>query len=381
MPSLALLSAVITVLAQTAAVPQLDLAVENGIRRGVFPGGVVVIGTSERVLFAKGYGHFTWSSLSSVPNPDSTIFDLASLTKVIATTPAVMRLADQGRLDLDAPVQAYLPGFRGLGKEAVTVRHLLEHRSGLRAFLPLDKLAKTANEATMLVLEEPLRWEPGGRVVYSDLNAILLGWIVERVSGQSLDRFAHRELFEPLGMTRTLFRPPRELRRHLPPVGLWRGHPIAGELHDQNAVRLGGVSGHAGLYASAADLARFAQTMLGAGSRIGGPRLFSPDMVREFVRRRPGNRALGWEVNDTTSIDNTGALLSAEAFGHGGYTGTSIWIDPVQDLFIIVLTNRVFAPKARRSISELKRVRSAVSDAAVTLRDEVCMRASSALCE
>jgi len=345
----------------------IDRAVNRGIADGIYPAAVVVVGTSDSVLFARGYGHFTWDTLSTVPDPGSTLFDLASLTKVVATTASVMVLADRGRVALRHPVSDYVIGFVGEGKERVTVRHLLEHRSGLRAFLPLNTLASDAEEARQLVETEPLRWEPGARVVYSDLNGMLLGWTVEATAGEPLDRFAAQAVFEPLGMTETRFRPPRSARARIVPVGLWRGHPIAGEIHDQNAVRLGGVSGHAGLYSTGRDLARFAQFMLRQGRSSSGQQVVRTGTVALFTRRGQGNRALGWEMRDTTSADNAGTLFSPASYGHTGYTGTSMWLDPERDLFVIVLTNRVYAPRTRRSISGLKRVRGQVADAAVGL--------------
>jgi CubicO group peptidase (beta-lactamase class C family) len=357
---------------QTGALADIDDAVADGIRVGAFPGAVVVVGTRDTVLLAKGYGHFTYSTDSRVPGADSTIYDLASLTKVVATTASVMRLVEAEQLDLDVPVQRYLPDFVGEEKEQVTVRHLLEHRSGLRAFLPLNEQAATAEEARHLVVTEELRWPPGSRMEYSDLNAMLLGWIVESASGLSLDEYAAREVFEPLGMTQTRFRPPRDSRPRIAPVGLWRGYVIAGELHDQNAVRLGGVSGHAGLYSTGMDLARYAQMYLKQGRDANGVQLFRPQTVQEFTERGYRHRSLGWEMNDTTEEGHTGRLLSDSAFGHGGYTGTSIWIDPSRDLFVIVLTNRVYAPKTRRSISTLRAIRGRIADAAVALRAEEC---------
>jgi CubicO group peptidase (beta-lactamase class C family) len=347
----------------------IDRAVRAGIEAGVFPGAVVVVGTADQVIHARGYGHFTWNPASRVPDPDSTLFDLASLTKVVATTTATMLLADRGQLALQHPVRRYLPDFTGDGKDSVTVRHLLEHRSGLRPFLRLDTLARDAAEARRLVLTEPLRHAPGTQVVYSDLNAMLLGWIIEAVSGSTLDTFVAREVLRPLGMSRARFRPARRERGAIMPVGLWRGHAIAGEVHDQNAARLGGVAGHAGLYATGGEVARFAQFMLRRGTTADGAALIRGGAVDLFVRRGPGNRALGWEMRDTTLTDNSGQWMSAATYGHTGYTGTSVWIDPERGLFVILLTNRVFAPRTNRSITELKKVRAAVADAAVLLFD------------
>ena len=370
-PTMALIATVVACF-QVGAAAQIGQVVADGIQAGAFPGAVVVVGTGDSVLLAKGYGHFTWSPDSPVPDPGNTLYDLASLTKVVATTPSVMRLVEEGRLDLASPVVRYLPGFVGAGKEAVTVRRLLEHRSGLRAFLPLNELTDQSADARKLVESEALSWSPGTRVVYSDLNAMLLGWIVESVSGSVLEEFAAAVVFQPLGMLQTFFRPSRADRERIAPVGLWRGHVIAGELHDQNAVRLGGVSGHAGLYSTGMDLARYAQVYLNDGRDARGVQLFAAQTLRSFTQRGPGNRGLGWEIRDTTDEANSGRLLSESAFGHTGYTGTSMWIDPVRDLFVIVLTNRVFAPRTGRSISILKRVRGRVADAAVALRSEQC---------
>jgi CubicO group peptidase (beta-lactamase class C family) len=359
-------------LSQANPVSAIERSVVNGIREGVYPGAVVVIGTKDTVLWSRGYGHFTWSPASAVPDPDSTLFDLASLTKVVATSGAAMLLVQEGRLDLDRALQAYLPEFAGPGKDRVTVRHLLEHRSGLRAFLPLNRLTASAEEAKARVLAEQLRLDPGGQVVYSDLNAMLLGWVVELVAEMPLDRYVEERLFPAMGMVSTRFRPPRTLRPRIMPVGLWRGHAIAGEVHDQNAARLGGVAGHAGLYSTGHDLAKLAQTLLRGGLTSGGQELFTPGVVRHFTRRGSGNRALGWEVRDTTTAEQTGSSLSAAAYGHGGFTGTSIWVDPDRDLFVIVLTNRVFAPRTGSSITKLKRIRGEVADQAVQLRHEWC---------
>jgi CubicO group peptidase (beta-lactamase class C family) len=356
----------------------IDRAMADGVAGGVYPGAVVVVGTGHRVLLARGYGHFTWERSSPVPDPDSSLFDLASLTKVVASTAAAMALVDDGLLDLDRPVQSYLPEFVGPDKERVTVRHLLEHRSGLRAFLPLNERATDAAAARALVLSEPLQYPPGSRVVYSDLNAMLLGWISEAAAGEPLDTFAHRRVFAPAGMAETRYRPARALRPRIVPVGLWRGHAIAGEVHDQNAARLGGVSGHAGLYSTGSDLARYAQLLLNGGVTADSVRVFSSGVVRHFTRRGPGNRALGWEMRDPDDDASTGALLSLAAFGHGGFTGTSIWIDPELDLFVIVLTNRVFSPRTGRSITRLKEVRAQIADAAVALRAEACRTAPGA---
>ncbi len=358
--------AVAVALQVAAAVPSLDQTVRQGIERGVYPGAVVVVGRHDTVLVVRGYGHLTWSPSSAVPDPDSTLYDLASLTKVVATLPAIMVLVEEGTLQLDRPVRDYLPDFQGSGKDRVTVRHLLAHTSGLPAYRPFYRQAADAGAMRRLVMAEPLKYPAGGRVEYSDLNGILLGWVVEAVTGQRLDQFVRERVFLPAGMQQTGFRPPRAARYRIAPVGLWRGRPVAGEVHDQNAARLGGVSGHAGLFATGMDLARYAQLWLGEG-RIGCSTLFRKETVAAFRQPAARGRALGWELRDAATSDNTGTQLSQAAFGHTGFTGTSLWIDPERDVFVVLLTNRVYAPRMRRSISQLKALRGKVADAAVAL--------------
>ena len=358
--------------AQPPPLAEIDTIVRDGIGAGVYPGAVVVVGTADAVLLAKGYGRLTWTGGSGVPSPDSTLYDLASLTKVVATTPAIMLLIDRGLVDLDRPVRDYLAGFKGEGKDAVTVRHLLSHTSGLRAFLPLNTLADDAEDARELVMSEPLRWRPGTRVEYSDLNAMLVGWIVEAVSRTPLDEFVRDELHAPLGMNQTRFNLPRSARSRAAPINVWHGQPIRGVIHDQNAARLNGVAGHAGLYSTGRELALFAQMQLRRGTLGDGVSLVRPETVDAFTRPGQGRRALGWAMNDTTSSDDTGTLLSPQAYGHGGFTGTSIWIDPSQNVFVILLTNRVYAPRTRRSITRLKAVRGRLADAALRLKERSC---------
>ena len=349
-----------------------DPLVLAGIQRGAFPGAALVVGRHDTILLAKAYGRFTWSASSRVPDPDSTLWDVASLTKVIATTTAMMLLVERGRVSLDSPVVHYLPEFHGAGTAAVTVRHLLTHTSGLRAWLPLNRLAADSAGAMRIVFEQVPRVPPGTRTEYSDFNAILLGEIVRRAGwGGPLDQFAVHDVFVPLGMHQTMFRPPKTLARRVAPTGVWRGHPVAGVVNDQNAARLGGVAGHAGLFATAADLARFAQFMLGEGALPGGPRLLRAETVRAFTavavkaRRGTSARTLGWEALPTgEEVSSAGRLFGPRSYGHTGWTGTSLWIDPERDLFVLLLTNRAYAPRTRRSFTVLKEVRGAVADAA-----------------
>jgi len=353
-----------------------DPLVNRGIEQGAYPGAALVVGRHDAILFAKGYGHFTWSGASARVDPDSTVYDLASVTKVVATTTALMLLVDRGQMLLDAPVARYIPEFHGRGTAAITVRQLLSHTSGLRATLPLFREADSAAALRLVFGATPIA-PPGTRVIYSDVNAILLGEIVRRVAGEPLDVFAAREIFRPLGLQRTLFRPGRGSVPRIAPTGLWRGHAIAGVVNDQNAARLGGVAGHAGLFASAADVARFAQFILREGKPPAG-RLIRAETVRAFTSRAtplrgPHHeaRALGWQAVPTgEKVSSAGTLFGPRTFGHTGWTGTSLWIDPDRDLFVVLLTNRAFAPRARRSFTLLHEVRGSIADAAARASDE-----------
>jgi CubicO group peptidase (beta-lactamase class C family) len=357
------------------SVSRVDEAVRAGIQRGIYPGAVVIIGRRDSLLYARGYGHFTWDPGSPVPVPDSTIWDLASITKIVSTMSSAMRLVDQGRLNLEAPVSTYLPRFSGGLKGRVTVRMLLDHTSGLKSYVPFYQMAHGKAAATRLLYAQPLVHTPGDTAVYSDLNALLLGLIVEKVAGTSIDRFAAREVFTPLGMTQTMFRPEKKLRRRIAPSGLWRGQPVAGEVNDQNAVMFGGIAGHAGVFSTAADLARFAQVWLRAGAGPHGQWVSFQTMSRFLSRgANTGSRLLGWDTRERVAGEPSvfGDLTSDATYGHTGFTGTLLWIDPARDLFLIFLTNRTFDPRVPESVKELKAVRAAVSDAAVSLVPHGC---------
>src|SRR2546425_875215 len=245
--------------------------VERGIREGAYPGAALVVGRRDAVLFAHGYGHLSWSASSPRVDPDSTLYDLASLTKVLATTTSLMLLVDRGKVRLDAPVAAYIPEFHGPRTAGITVWHLLSHTSGLPPDLPDAELKALRDSAALMrrVLSETPGTLPGRRVIYSDLNAILLGEVVQRASGEPLDVFAAAELFAPLGLRETLFRPPARLWARIAPTGVWRGHAVAGVVNDASAFKLGGVSGNAGLFSTAGDVARFAQFVRSEERRVG----------------------------------------------------------------------------------------------------------------
>ena len=340
----------------------IDRVVQRGLDAGGYPGASVVVGRKGYAVWSKGYGSLDWSGKTAVTAKES-IYDLASLTKVIGTTTAIMLLYDEGRIDLDAPVSRYLSTFTGGFKDQVTVRHLLTHRAGLPAGRQLWRNFTTPAAARAAVLATPIQCTPGVCYEYSDLGADILGFIAETVSGQSLDTFLEREVFAKLGMTDTHYRlDASDIARTAPTeIAPPRGYPLRGEVHDENAWALGGVAGHAGLFSTASDLAVFAQMLLDGGT-YGGIRILADSTVALFTRRAAGHRALGWDTCDGQY--GCGQHMSERAFGHTGFTGTSIWIDPDRQTFVILLTNRVHAARARRPSKVIADVRSDLSDAA-----------------
>ena len=342
----------------------IDRVVQRGITAGGYPGAAVVVGRKGAAVWQKGFGKLSWSASDSPVEAETTIYDVASLSKVVGTTTAVMVLYDEKKIDLDAPVLRYLPAFSGGLKDKVTVRDLLTHRSGLPAGRDLWRKARSPQEARDMVLATSLEYRPNEGYIYSDLGADVLGMIVEEVSGERLDRFLARRVFAPLGMNHTFYRPADSLRYRIAPTEVTppRGYPIRGEVHDENAYALGGIAGHAGLFSTAADLSVFAQMMLNRGT-YDGVQIISDSTVSLFTRRTAGHRALGW---DTAEGDyGSGKYLTERSYGHTGFTGTSIWIDPDREMFVVLLTNRVHAAKAQRPAKIIADVRSDLSDAAV----------------
>ncbi len=336
-----------------------------------FPGAVVAVGYRDSVVLLAAVGHY--GADDRRPVTTETVYDLASLTKVIGLTTAAMLLVDSGKLDLDAPVQRYVPAFQGPNKERVMIRHLLTHSSGLPAWRPLYAESADREHALALVDTTPLMRQPGDTFVYSDLGAMVLAQAVQAVSGQRLDDFLAARLFGPLGMTSTRYLPPESWRSRIAPTEndtVFRHRLLRGEVHDENAGRLGGVSGHAGLFSTAPDLARFAQWLLdtrrGHAPPFAALRRLSPPLVQMFTQRQnipPGSsRALGWDTPSENS--SAGTKMGPNAFGHTGFTGTSIWFDPDKGLFIILLTNRVNPTRANTRIFQVRRrVADLVNDA------------------
>ena len=343
---------------------EVDRVLEGFLADKAYPGAVLAVGRDSALVRLKAFGRLSYDDGASAVATD-TLYDLASLTKVVATTTMAMILVDEDRLDIEKPVSAFLPRFRGGAKDRVTVRQLLTHSAGLAAVEPLYKELKGKAAYLDRIQREELAYEPDAKSVYSDLGEILLGEVLERVAGEPIDAFARRRILDPLGMTDTLFRPGPELLPRIAPTenDPWRGRVLRGEVHDENAFAMGGVSAHAGLFGTAPDLARFAQMLLNGGV-YDHRRIVSRDAVERFTRRfdLPGSsRALGWDTPAPGS--STGSLLSPRSFGHTGFTGTSLWIDPERRMFVILLTNSVHPTRANEAVPKL--VRAAVADAVV----------------
>jgi CubicO group peptidase (beta-lactamase class C family) len=341
-----------------------DRIVEAAVAERTFPGAVLAIGRRGGLVRLRAFGRQTYEPEAAEVRTD-TIYDLASLTKIVVTTTVAMILVDEGRLDLDATVGSIVPGFEGGAKDQVRVRQLLSHSGGLLWWAPLYKELRGKAAFLERILEMDLDYPPGTKSVYSDLGLILLGEVLERSAGTPIEEVARRRLLEPLGMGDTQYLPPVALRPRIAPTERdpWRGRVLRGEVHDRNTFALGGVAPHAGLFGTAGDLARFAQMLLNGGT-LEGHRIVSEDTVTLFTHRVTGvpgcTRALGWDTptdgatpRSSTPGDpgysSAGTLFSPRSFGHTGYTGTSMWIDPERELFVILLSNRVHPTRENRA--------------------------------
>lgn len=335
-----------------------------------FPGAIAVVGDRGGELAEVAVGHLTWGE-PAIPDRH-TLWDLASLTKVVGTTTSIMRLVDEGKVDVNGPVQRYLPDWVGPGKSAVTVKQLLTHSSGLPSFKAYDKITTDRDSIDKLMFGTPLDSAPGRVMVYSDIGGYLLGKIVERVSGKTLDRFVVENLFLPVGMTETMFIPPASLLPRIAPteIDTLRGGLVRGKVHDERAYYLGGVSGHAGLFSTANDLSFFARALLNGGQRW----IVSPPTLRAFTSYADStfsDRGLGWQKPTVAGMRfRTGGAwgastkVSTTTFGHTGFTGTSIIIDPVNDVYIVLLSNRVNPTRANTKITG---VRTRLTDAVMSV--------------
>lgn len=338
---------------------------EEAIVRHAFPGASIAITHRGNSLALKAFGRFTYEPASPAITPN-TLFDLASMTKIVATTPMAMLLYEHGLLDLDAHLDAIVPEFSQSESDArrhdVTLHMLLTHSSGLPAYEKLFLKARARNDLLHAAFTMPLAADPGSRADYSDIGFIILGIALERLADESLDRFCQREIFAPLGMVHTTFTPPKEIRSQIPPTAddrSFRQGVIQGEVQDENASVLGGVAGHAGVFSTAEDIARFAHAMLNPANSI-----FRPETIALFTRRESApagtSRALGWDTPSAPS--QSGKYFGATSFGHLGYTGTSLWIDPERQLSVTLLSNRTWPDCSNHAI---KQVRPRFHDAVV----------------
>lgn len=345
---------------------RIDSLMRAAIADRAFPGAAVAIGRPNVQVKLEGYGYFTYDSEQRI-TPQS-IFDLASLTKVISTTTAVMQLYEAGRISLDDRVADYLPRFGQHGKGDITVRNLMTHTSGLIPFRPFHTQGVTSRQGIIdAIFAEELVYEPGAEMKYSDFNMILMALIIEKITGQSFASYASEHIFRPLGMTRTGFRRagagsdrtivPTEIDQ------IFRKKLIQGEVHDETAFILGGTAGHAGLFSTAEDLSRFAFMLVNKGMHE-GVQFLKPETIELFttpVDPTRHTRALGWDTKSPQGYSSAGQRFSLRSFGHTGFTGTSIWIDPEAELFVILLTNRVYPTRENKKHSA---VRAALADIA-----------------
>ena len=323
----------------------------QAVADGTIPGGVVLVGHNGTVIYRRAFG---WRSLEPLKEPMTTesIFDLASLTKCVATATSVMKLVEQGRIRLNDPVASYLPQFGQKGKEDITIRQLLTHFSGLREDLDLTNPWAGRASAFRMAMEEKPIYPPGSRFLYSDINFEVLGFVVESVSGMSLNEFAEENIFAPLAMGDTRFVPPSDWFPRIAPTEYdEQNHMLRGRVHDPTARRMGGIAGHAGLFSTADDLAKYAQDML-TGFKV----LNSLTVQKMSTPQQPATasnlRGLGWDI-DSPFASNRGELLPVGSFGHTGFTGTSLWIDPVTNTYIIILTNAIH-PRGGHSVVSLR---------------------------
>jgi CubicO group peptidase (beta-lactamase class C family) len=332
--------------------------IERAMARNMVAGAVALIGNHEGILYTTARGRLNAGADAALLN-EHTIFDVASLTKVIATTPSVMKLVDEGRLNLTDPISRWFPEFKGSRREGITILQLLTHTSGL------DDNNLSAEQPMKMAINRAVNqkyWQvPGSNFQYADINFILLGELVYRISGKTLDVYSRENLFEPLEAQETMFLPPKQLAGFIAPTD----DTFAGVVQDRNSRRLGGVAGHAGLFTSAYDLSRFARMMLGGGT-LDGKRILSEQAVSQmtapqFFHKGAIVRGLGWDMDSPFSAPK-GNYFSEASFGHTGYSGSSIWIDPKQDLFVILLTIRL----DYRDVKTFNQLRRDVSTFAAT---------------
>ena len=335
---------------------QVDEIIQSAIKDSAFPGSVVLVSKDRKIIYEKSFGHLTYDDTSAAVNIN-TIYDIASLTKVIATTTAVMICYDKNLFSLNDPVAKYIPEFAQNGKENVTVKNLLLHNSGLPAFKRFYKNYSSADEVINDIYRTPLSYETGSKTVYSDLGFIILAKIVEQVTGKRFDTFCNEEIFNPLQMNSTFFNPPDSLKYKIAPTEFdnnWRNKLVWGKAHDETASLLNGVAGHAGLFSTAKDISNLLQLLLDDGT-FDGNQIIKSATVKLFTTRYSdkSTRALGWDTKSTKK-SSAGNLFDITSFGHTGFTGTSVWVDPTKEVFVVFLTNRIYPTRENKKLYEVR---------------------------
>ena len=333
----------------------IDTLLNNAVNRARIPGAVLWL-EKGGLIYTRAYGSRSIIP-ARLPMEKRAVFDAASLTKVIATAPSIMILAERGKLKLNGKVGDYLKEFEGKSRDKITVEHLLTHTSGLPPTIKSEPPWSSRAKAIALATSYQPAFKPGSEFQYSDVNFILLGEIVRRVSGETLDKFARREIFAPLRMGDTGFNPPAEHRKRIAPTEKIAGGVLRGKVHDPTARKMGGTAGHAGLFTTAPDLARFAKMLVNGGT-LEGRRILSEKSIAKMTRDhlpwriRDAKRGYGWDISSRLS-NPKGAHFGSGTYGHSGWTGTSIWIDPKRKAFVILLSNRNH-PHERRSIKDIQ---------------------------
>lgn len=345
--------------AQSSGFEKVRHVVTDAIEDKAFPSAVVAIMQHNRILFHEAFGRLTYEPSS--PKADTTtIYDLASVTKVLATTLSLMKLYDEGKLKLDDPVTKYIPEFGSNGKGHITLRNLCLHNAGLIEFRHYYETCKTPEAVMQAIYNDSLIYPTGTRTVYSDLDFILLGEVVRRITGQRLDQYFEATFRKPLGLTSTCFCPPDSLLSRIAPTEAdpnWHFPQKRPLVHDPNAALLGGVAGHAGLFSTSGDILKLMKMVM-AGGTANGKRFLKKETVKLFTARDSvlGQRALGWDIKTGGEKASVGKYFSRKSYGHLGYTGTSVWVDPTRDLCVVFLTNRVYPTSSNIKIRSVRRL-------------------------
>nr|WP_169304734.1 serine hydrolase domain-containing protein [Chloroherpeton thalassium] len=336
---------------------KVDAVIEAAIADGAFPSAVVGVLRENKILFHKAYGKLTYEK-NSPKTTLSTIYDLASLTKALATTLSLMKLYEEGQFRLTDKVSRYLPELKGNHKEEITIRNLLLHNAGFVPFRPFIRTCFSPDDVMRAIYQDSLCYPTGTKTIYSDIDFILLGELVHRLSGKPLDEYFHENFAKPLGLESTFFLPPDSLRYRIAPTEIdttWhlpRARPL---VHDPNAALLGGVAGHAGLFSTSGDILRL-MSMVMNGGKFNGKEILKPEIVWLFTKRDTvlRQRALGWDMKSPGAHSSAGKYFSLATFGHLGFTGTSVWVDPARSLCVVFLTNRVYPSASNKRIRAIR---------------------------